>query len=84
MQPIKNNSSLLVTGGGAFNTFLVDQIKKHSEIEISIPDNVTIAFKEAIVFAFLAALFVNNKSNILGSATGAAKNHIGGAYCKAN
>lgn len=84
IKKIKTINSLLVTGGGAYNTFLIDQIKKQSGKEITLPDATTIAYKEAIIFAFLAVLFVNDRVNVLGSATGAPKNHIGGAYCKAD
>ncbi|MDB4583734.1 anhydro-N-acetylmuramic acid kinase, partial [Draconibacterium sp.] len=64
---------MLITGGGAFNTFLKDRMIKHSSIEPVIPDAEIINFKEALIFAFLGVLRINNKINCLSSVTGASK-----------
>ena len=64
---------MLITGGGAFNTFLKDRIKQHSTLEPVIPDAEIINFKEALIFAFLGVLRINNKINCLSSVTGASK-----------
>ena len=81
----KENSSLLITGGGVYNDFLIDCIRKHlSETKIVIPDEKTIEFKEALIFAFLGVLKLRNEVNVLSTVTGASKNHSSGKiYMKA-
>lgn len=74
----RHNSTTLITGGGALNDFLIELIQKHSNSAIVIPDQKTIDFKEALVFALLAYLRVNNKINVLKSVTGANKDSCSG------
>lgn len=62
---------MLITGGGAFNTFLIERIKFHSALEIVIPSKEIIDFKEALIFAFLGVLKMQKKINCLSSVTGA-------------
>jgi anhydro-N-acetylmuramic acid kinase len=70
--------SVFVTGGGAYNSFLIERIKNYFSGEIIIPENIIIDFKEAIVFAFLGALHVENQVNCLSSVTGASRDSVGG------
>ncbi len=72
-------SKMLITGGGAYNTYLVERIKFHSNTEIIIPDKQIIEFKEALIFAFLGLLRFEQKYNSLASVTGASADSIGGA-----
>ncbi len=65
---------ILVTGGGAFNKYLIENIKQKSQSEIVIPDSETINFKEAIIFAFLGVLRFYGENNCLSSITGASRN----------
>jgi len=76
-QKVKNGK-MLITGGGAFNNYMIDRIKHHSAVEVVIPDNKTIDFKEALIFALLGALKDNNEINILSSVTGSSINHSSG------
>lgn len=69
---------MLVSGGGAFNTFLIERLRHHSLAEIVVPDPMIINFKEALIFAFLGLLRWTNKANSLSSVTGARHNHSGG------
>lgn len=71
--------TLLITGGGAHNNFLIDLIREKINGQVIIPDDKTIDFKEAIIFAFLGFLRANGLSNCLASVTGARQNSCGGA-----
>lgn len=75
----KKIKNVLVTGGGALNTFLIESIKTKTECDIIIPDEQTINFKEALIFAFLGYLRLNKIVNILSSVTGARGDSVGGA-----
>ncbi len=76
---IKYQGKLLITGGGAKNTFLIDLLKnKLKHIDIIIPNKKLIDFKEAMIFAFLGVLKINNKINVLSEVTGAKKDSISG------
>ena len=76
---MKKEAKMLVTGGGAFNDFLIQRIRHYAAPEIIIPDNHTINFKEALIFAFLGVLRWRNETNCLRSVTGASKDSSGGA-----
>ncbi|SDY03276.1 anhydro-N-acetylmuramic acid kinase [Lutibacter oricola] len=69
---------VLVTGGGAFNIFLMLRLKTLTKSTVIIPNKALIDYKEALVFAFLGVLRVENQVNCLSSVTGAAKNHSSG------
>lgn len=78
----KKNQKLLITGGGAYNSFLIEQLKGKSSVEIVIPSNALIQFKEALIFAFLGILRSEIQINTLKEVTGAKSNSIGGAIYK--
>ncbi len=73
---------MLITGGGAFNTYLLQRIAAHTNVKLIIPDNETVNFKEALVFAFLGLLRMEGKPNCLAPVTGAMYNVSGGAIYK--
>lgn len=75
----KKLKNVLVTGGGTFNTFLIEHIQTHSSCKINIPDAEIINFKEALIFAFLGYLRLREMTNTLNSVTGARVDSIGGA-----
>lgn len=75
---IYNNDSVLVTGGGVFNFFLMQRIQFYANNNIKKVSNQLIDFKEALLFAFLGLLKINNQINCLKSVTGATKNHSSG------
>jgi len=78
-QVINKNADMLITGGGAYNSYLTERIQNHSAAKIVIPDNQTIEYKEALIFAFLGLLRVEQKINTLASVTGARTDSTGGA-----
>ena len=68
---IKTHSKVLVTGGGAYNAFLIERIIHHSRSEIVVPGPELVEFKEAMVFAFLGLLRLREETNCYASVTGA-------------
>ncbi len=70
--------SVLISGGGAYNHFLIDCLKRRYSGRIEIPNDTIIQFKEAIIFAYLGYLFIHREANCLKSVTGATKDNIGG------
>ena len=73
---------LMITGGGAFNEFLIKRISQHlSEInfEVFIPADEVIVYKEALIMALLGTLRWREQYTVLSSVTGASRNSIGGA-----
>jgi anhydro-N-acetylmuramic acid kinase len=70
---------ILITGGGAYNDFLIERMQFHlPKIEIIIPDNKTLEFKEALIFGLLGVLKLRNEINVLSSVTGAKMDHSSG------
>jgi len=80
----KNQShKILITGGGAYNDFLIEKIKEKTKAEIIIPDDSTIQYKEALIFAFLGVLKWRGDVNVWKSVTGSKEDHISGVIFKA-
>lgn len=75
----KKGKKMLITGGGALNSFLKNSILKNSNTEVIIPNKEIIEFKEAIIFAFLGVLRIRKEINCLKTVTGASKDNCGGA-----
>lgn len=70
---------VLVTGGGAYNTYLIDLLKERTKQNIVVPESTLVDLKEAMIFAFLGALRFCGEANCLKSVTGAKCDNIGGA-----
>ncbi|MEO8854309.1 MAG: anhydro-N-acetylmuramic acid kinase [Ginsengibacter sp.] len=73
---------LMITGGGAFNKFLLKRIEKHLEeinFEVFIPVDEVVNYKEALIMALLGTLRWREQDTVLASVTGATRNSIGGA-----
>ncbi|PQJ69347.1 anhydro-N-acetylmuramic acid kinase [Polaribacter butkevichii] len=75
---IAGSNSVLITGGGVFNSFLLERIAFYAHIKITLTSSKIIDFKEALIFAFLGLLRSDGKVNCLKSVTGASKNHSSG------
>jgi anhydro-N-acetylmuramic acid kinase len=71
---------LLATGGGAFNTYLIERMQYHlPDLSLVVPDAQLINFKEALIMAFMAVLRWREEPNGLSSVTGAGRDSVGGA-----
>lgn len=79
-QTNKQDSSLLITGGGAKNDFLIETLenKIHHFCRVVKPTKAIIDFKEALIFAFMGVLRERNEVNCLSSVTGAKINSSSG------
>lgn len=75
---VLSTDKMLITGGGAFNTFLIKLIQQHAGIEVVVPETKLVQFKEALVIAFMGVLRLRNEVNVLASVTGASKDSVGG------
>jgi anhydro-N-acetylmuramic acid kinase len=78
-QNVCQNSNVLVTGGGAYNSFLIRNLQKNKPtVNWIVPEDNVIQFKEALLFAFLGVLKLRNEVNVLASVTGALHDHSSG------
>jgi len=73
-----SGKTLLITGGGAFNTFLIARLQSYTTTKLIIPEESIINYKEALVFGLLGLLKDEGKNNCLKSVTGAIKDHSSG------
>ena len=60
---IGDQDKVLITGGGAYNDYLIDRIKKLTNSKITIPDSKIVEYKEALIFSFLGLLRVHKINN---------------------
>jgi anhydro-N-acetylmuramic acid kinase len=74
----RGKQTLLITGGGVYNSFLMERIRAHARCGICIPDDRIVQFREALVFAFLGVLRLRGETNCLSSVTGARHDSSGG------
>lgn len=72
------NANVLITGGGAYNTYLIERIKHHKVVDVVIPSSTLVDYKEALVFGLLGILRLRDEVNCLASVTGAQKDHVSG------
>lgn len=75
---LSEGSKVLITGGGAFNLFLIELLNSKTKCNIIVPEPDIVQYKEALIFAFLGVLRVLGRENTLSSVTGAQKSGIGG------
>jgi anhydro-N-acetylmuramic acid kinase len=77
-----DNFKMLVTGGGAFNSFMIESLReelKTLNVEVIVPEDNLVKYKEALVMALIAVLRWRQEYNVLLSVTGAERSSIGGA-----
>lgn len=70
--------TVLVTGGGTYNSFLMERLSAHAGIEMKMADNQLINYKEALTFGFLGVLRWYGLTNVLKSVTGASSDSVSG------
>lgn len=70
--------NILVTGGGTYNSYLIELLQNTESYTLHIPNKEIIDFKEALIFAFLGLLRFRKENNILSSVTGAHHDHCSG------
>ncbi|HLO69647.1 MAG TPA: anhydro-N-acetylmuramic acid kinase [Flavipsychrobacter sp.] len=78
----KEQAFMLVTGGGAFNSFLIEKMQHalaQYNVGVIVPDADTVMYKEAVVMALIGALRWREETNVLSSVTGATRDSISGA-----
>ncbi len=78
----EENARLLVTGGGAFNRYLLQRLNSHLNpkgISTVLPDPRLVNYKEALIMAFLGVLRWRQEYTVLSTVTGAVRQSIGGA-----
>lgn len=78
----KEQATLLATGGGAFNTFLIMQLQQllaPYNVIVAVPDANVVKYKEALVMALIGTLRWREEVNVLSSVTGAQRDSVGGA-----
>jgi anhydro-N-acetylmuramic acid kinase len=81
-KPEEENAQLLVTGGGAFNTFLMKRLKMllgEIGVAVMVPDESLVKYKEAMIMAFIGILRWREEYNVISTVTGATRNSVGGA-----
>jgi len=78
VQQLNPGSSVLVTGGGGYNRFLLEQIQASVDVTLVLPNKTLIEFKEALIFGLLGVLKLRDEVNCLSSVTGASKDHSSG------
>lgn len=75
----KKEGKLLITGGGAYNYYLIERLQFHlPKMKLIIPDAKTLEYKEALIFGLLGVLKLRNEINVLKSVTGAKHDHSSG------
>ncbi len=77
----KSGGKLLVTGGGAFNSFLISCLRDNlgNAWQLEVPEPKMISFKEAYCFAFLGLMRLINEKNVFRAVTGAKEDLVSGA-----
>lgn len=75
------SATMMITGGGAFNSFLIDRMQHHlgSALKLDIPGEEVVQYKEALIMALLGVLRWREQPTVLSSVTGAQRDSIGGA-----
>lgn len=66
-------STCLLSGGGSYNTGLVESIRAKTDCRLEVGSSQEIEFKEALIFGFLGLLRVLGRENVWKEVTGASE-----------
>lgn len=77
-EQLRAEATVLITGGGVFNTYLINRLKSYTAANINIPNKTIVENKEALIFGLLGVLRLRNENNCLASVTGAVFDHSSG------
>jgi anhydro-N-acetylmuramic acid kinase len=77
--PRLRSKNVLVSGGGAYNKYMMQLLREKSSVPLEIPEPLIIEFKEALIFGYLGLLRMLGAKNALASVTHASADNIGGA-----
>jgi len=77
---ISEGDQVMISGGGAFNKFLIDTINNKiiQRAQIIVPQKELVEYKEALIFGFLALQKKLGLVNIFSSSTGSRRDTVGG------
>ncbi len=78
-QVLSRDGDALVTGGGVYNTFLMERLGQYTNAKLVITDDNLIQYKEALVFALLGLLRWRGEINCYASVTGATTDSCSGS-----
>lgn len=79
--PETATKKILVTGGGAYNSFMIERLQKMLQpigAELVIPDGKVVQYKEALIMALLGVLRWREEVTVLHTVTGASHSSVGG------
>lgn len=82
LPPSDGPRTMLVTGGGAFNDYLMGRLTESLQplgVVPEVPDGETVQYKEALIMALLGVLRWREANTTLHTVTGAQRSSIGGA-----
>lgn len=74
---------MMISGGGAFNTFLIERISAqiaHLNIQVEVPETSLVENKEALIMGLIGILRWREEVNADAQTTGATRDSVGGAY----
>ena len=80
-EAIKKETSInkiLITGGGSKNIFLIELLK-NLDLNIEVPNEQLIDYKEALIFGYLGIKRLREETNIFNTVTGSSKNTSSGS-----
>jgi anhydro-N-acetylmuramic acid kinase len=83
----ENVQSVFITGGGAFNSFLIERLVQNLagiNFRVFTPGDEVVKYKEALIMGLLGVLRWREQYTVLPSVTGANRSSIGGALWLGN